>query len=346
MVTVARNAPSAPARQMLPQADCNMPSDAFKHAAEQVWKDTVGRRNVQSNTVNLECDLVSVTRQRIQYTEMLRALGTLHTKLGEVLAEREVAALLAPTGSLSWEKLDEDEEQVLGDHEGLNMLVELVGMGERWRKLRADTNNGIVSNTIKLVRAAMDPEEGVVAQARAIKTSLADLTRVENLLYDQMYPSTLEHMYTILRTHGAVPQDGYEMPTVPCLAEETCWLCRDNDIDQPYACVTPRCKQHTLCIQSRQGGKACKCKSKYAHLDCLTRQMFQSYKNGRRDGMTPVQPVCSLCRGEFCYNDIMCLRVVRPPKRDADAASLSESITAAKRTRSAVPAVKKVVVVE
>lgn len=331
--------------------DCDCGLDDYGRAAIKDLEPVAGRMNVLTHKACLPCDFVSLTRTCSALDEIELGMRAVHAELGRMLGIEQPTASTTTSATTtitsagaarvpepeiesedtiiddddspppiriemapdkifgpSWEAVNALERGIEPKHKTLARHVSLLEHDNTWLELQSSgtalsTGLRYVSGLIKAMRFGSTP-------MRAMLKTRKELRDIQSKLRNQMYPTTVEHIKELLRVHDVLPNN----EALPMARNEVaCGLCQNSLDEATVVHIQPRCTEHLDCITERRHGHACKCTSnKVAHLTCLANAMLREYRGDDNEGVGRAKLRCPYCRGSYCFNDLICMRVVEP----------------------------------
>jgi len=310
-------------------------------AVSAFWTERYGRMNSTTHNVGIPCSLLLVTRQRMRLEMLLREAQTNFGILFANMRESEKIRLFTeadhfPLSDNHYHDAKDNLAQVVA----IDNVATLTHHRNEWELLKEESRNGTMKKHYDFMRDSIKLLKLLSASVKYFTDRLTVLKEVESKLVVCMYPSTIEDIYEMLELHGIESRTALVLSGFGSMENEKCCLCSQRTVQQAFVCISSRCVLHSKCIDARLANKTCACVNKFIHLDCLARDMLAEYTGVRNDGVGR-QPLCPLCRGVYCFLDLVPIRVQidHTPKRLVEtetAEEMPESLNAKE------PAKKKV----
>lgn len=323
-------------------------NDRASRLAVEHWRERSGRMNVLTQTAMVPCDMLSLTRQRIQMESLVKGLIDMQEEVTKI-DTKLLAAANEPTDStrpilIAVKSVSTSTRpNKIAEHDTLDRPLTLANRHEKWQKAKQDAAGTTMTTHMTRVKELLAKfEQGRESIEYVMKTAHT-LVDCENQLTQQMYPATAADIKALLIAHDVVPASGQPALIVQSI-DDFCVLCRDRDAESLYVKIAPRCNMHTGCITARRSGSPCKCRGTlYYHLDCLSGDMLAQYKGSRNDGVGRSLLLCPTCRGTYCFNDLVSLRIMRevPPVVQQTSSATKKTEAPVEEADAAKPVVKK-----
>lgn len=302
--------------------DCgvHLVQDKAMVATQKHWNEKRGRMNLVTHKASVPCDMLRLTHNRVQYESVENGLRQMHTRLGEIIEAMDASEPKPTLGSPpATPQVPPNGINVspaancLRGHNTLTRLSGMIGTGMQWAQLRDESDDRIMLGDLSEQAKLLDQFRTTRSDMAAVFKKASSLREHERLFTQIMYPETMADIYKIFKCYGVYDVDRPPLE-VPCLASDFCAICLENaDEDKLFARIQSRCTQHDVCTAERCNGAACKCSNdKVFHLACLAADMLAQYNGRANEGVGCTRPTCALCRGTYCYNDLMTVTVVGP----------------------------------
>jgi hypothetical protein len=225
-----------------------------------------------------------------------------------------------------------------------------------WEQLERDANqDGRLAAHIRTVtNAVMTVSQASASIAYVLRQATA-LARAELTITGQMYPSCVNDVRQLLAAHNiGLPKSAVRVPALGDSDVEFCALCREGVLSQRgpdgasaddaeqsthFVRMQPRCTAHNRCIAASRQGERCSCDGKFFHFACMLRHLLAEFDGSTNDDVGRAHARCPLCRGTFCFTDLVELRVDRSlvPKRKQRSSPAAKEPTPTPKKRKLHP---------
>lgn len=338
-------APSRAVAGVTSSSSCFSASRESGRAVNAHWRGTVGRLNLLTHDTETPCIPLAAAQRGLEMLSMARQAQALIARLSEtdfddVALEqcRIVNATVDCIGNQDFTLASH------GSHSGAGFVEKIVPSEAHAALLR--TKDSEIHARLETVRQFISTAPKVIEALKFLNRSAQQYSEIEQQAKSFMYPANSEDLELLLRSRGLTPEFGVRLPTFPG-AETICTICRNAGVSCNFVQILKnRCTEHAACRMRVNDNthESCGCTaSNLMHYECLRESMFHEFRGSTNEGVGRRFARCPACRGQFCFNDIVCISVERTGAQAAESSQPSSTPTepvtkARKRKVSSSPA--------
>ncbi len=274
-------------------------SNALTTQVKKEWEPYEFQMNALTRSIGIPCSVQMITKQKYVFDALHARLHALKTRLIKIPTTNDPASVsLTPRDARQWIQVTDGH-----DHGGDAVTTRAVNaLGIDMTEIDSITKGTIVEILTKIHEL-----EALVPKLESVMTIRTQLHLLESQLRRTMFPRTIDDITALLLHSGINKNNAIEVGSLP---NEVCVICRSAEGSNLYVRIQPRCLEHVACQKPQRIG--CSCTSVQAmHFDCMATLMVAEY-SGDKENVGRSAARCPLCRQDVCYNDIICLRIVRP----------------------------------